>query len=458
LAATACGGSASTGDGSAASTSAQDEPIPLVVDTDLASDDIVAIASLAVDPRVDLLAVSVSGTGEVTCPRGAEIATALLLELGRPDVPVACGVSDPLSGDRQFPADWREAADNAWDLQLPDVTMPDDVPDAVTLMAAELADAGRPVTVLTLGPLTDVAELLTEQPDTIATITRVVVMGGAVDVPGNVELDGAAATSVAEWNFYVDPRAADIVVASGAPVTLVALDATNGVPVTDGALELLAANDVTSATAVARHLFERYPPPYLWDPLAAIAVTDPDLLPSREVTLDVLTEGEDAGRTIERADGAKVEVLAAPEDPDAIVTHLVEVLAGVGQGELVPPTTLPTLPTIGDVTISFDGTVCRYEGPDAPVAGNYLVDLRPGPVPYWGAVVHLVPGTTLEEVAAWVVEHPDEQPPMIENVVTVGEGVLEPTASVDFRAGTVGIACITENGAIHIAANLQVGA
>jgi inosine-uridine nucleoside N-ribohydrolase len=457
LAMAACGGSDSTGEGgSATSPSGEDGPVPLVVDTDLAGDDIVALAYLASDPRVDLLAVSVAGTGEVTCPRGAEIAAALLIELGRPDVPVACGVSDPLSGERQFPADWREAADGAWELPLPEVAVPEDAPDAVALLAEELADATQPVTVLTLGPLTDVAQLLTEEPDVIETIARVVIMGGAVGVPGNVELGDATTPLDAEWNFYVDPRAADIVVASGTPVTLVALDATNGVPVPDGALELLAANDVTAATAVTRHLFERFPPPYLWDPLAAIAVTDPDLLPSREVTLDVVTEGAEAGRTIEQSGGARVELVEAPDDPGAIVTHLVEVLAGVEPGELVSPTTLPAAPTIGDVTISFDGSVCRYEGPDAPVAGNYLVDLRPGPVPFWGTVVHLAPGTTLEEVAAWVVEHPDEQPPMIEDVATIGDGVLEPPANVEFRADTVGVACITENGTIHIATTLQV--
>jgi len=451
LAVTACGGSDSNG---------EDGPIPLIVDTDLASDDIVALAYLSADPRVDLLAVSVSGTGEVSCPRGAEIATALLVDLGRPDVPVACGVSDPLSGERQFPADWREAADGAWELPLQEVEVPDDAPDAVALLTAELTAATRQVTVLTLGPLTDVAQLLTEQPDVIETIARVVIMGGAVGVPGNVELGDATTPLDAEWNFYVDPRAADIVVASGAPVSLVALDATNGVPVPDSALELLAANDATAATAVTRHLFERYPPPYLWDPLAAIAVTDPGLLASREVVLHVATEGADAGRTTEQADGSKVELLEAPDDPDAIVTHLVEVLAGVDHGGLVSPTTAPTAPTtptIGEVTVSFDGSACRYEGPDAMVAGNYLVDLRPGPVPFWGAVVQLVPGATLDEAAAWVAEHPDGTPPMVESAVTVGDGVLEPPASVEFRAGTVGVGCLTEDGTIYTATTLEIG-
>ena len=70
-----------------------------------------------------------------------------------------------------------------------------------------------------------------------------VVMGGAVSVPGNVHLDGAPEPLAAEWNLYVDPSAAAAVVSSGAPMTLVGLDATNQVPVTEELIERLAAND-----------------------------------------------------------------------------------------------------------------------------------------------------------------------------------------------------------------------
>ena len=87
--------------------------LPVVVDTDLAADDIVALTYLLSNPAVDILAVTVAGTGEVTCPRGAEVANGLLSTLGHDDVPVACGQSAPLSGDRVFPDEWRTAADDA---------------------------------------------------------------------------------------------------------------------------------------------------------------------------------------------------------------------------------------------------------------------------------------------------------------------------------------------------------
>jgi inosine-uridine nucleoside N-ribohydrolase len=451
LALSACGG-ASDG-ASTTSPAPSDRPVPVIVDTDLAGDDVVALAYLTASPLVDLLAVSVSGTGEVTCPRGAEIAASLLAELGRPDVPVACGVSEPLSGDRRFPSAWRSAADEAWEMELPEAAVPDATKDAVTLLTEQVSEATRPVVLLTLGPLTNVAQWVTRHPDLVSTLARVVIMGGAVDVPGNVMLDGAVTAPDAEWNFYVDPSAAEIVVTAGVPLTLVTLDATNGLPVTDTAVDLLTSNDLTAATALARHIFERFPPPYLWDPLAAIAVSDPDLVPSHETAIVVVTDGTDAGRTIERADGSVVQSLEPPPDPDAILAHLVRVLAGVEPDDLTSPTTLPT---IDDVTLGFDGSVCRYEGPETPRTGNYLVDLQPGPTQFWGVIAQLAPGTTLEDAAAWIALHPTESPPMIEEIITVGEGVLEPPGSVEFRPGTVGVGCLTADGTIHVATDLQV--
>jgi hypothetical protein len=194
--------------------------------------------------------------------------------------------------------------------------------------------------------------------------------------------------------------------------------------------------------------------------LAAIAVTDPDLLPSTWVTIEVVTEGPDSGRTIERIGGSETEVSKPPEDPEAIVTHLVQVLAGRDHDQLVSATTLPTpttLPAIGDVPVGFDGAVCRYEGPETPAEGTYLVDLRPGPVQFWGVIARLVPGTTMEDAADWIAEHPAERPPMIEEVVTIGEDVLEPPGNVEFRAGTVGVACLTEDGTIQVAVTLEIG-
>ena len=83
-----------------------------------------------------------------------------------------------------------------------------------------------------LGPLTNVGEALEAAPGLVMNIEMITVMGGAVQVAGNVGASSNIENEGAEWNIYVDPRAAAVVFSSGAPVTLVPLDATNYVPLT----------------------------------------------------------------------------------------------------------------------------------------------------------------------------------------------------------------------------------
>jgi inosine-uridine nucleoside N-ribohydrolase len=427
--------------------------LPLVVDTDLAADDIVALSYLTSRPDLDLLAVTVSGTGEVRCPRGADVARGLLARIGRDDVPVACGSSTPLAGARTFPELWRDSADNAYGLLLEVVTRPLDQPTAAQLLSDAITSSAQPVVLLTLGPLTNVAEAIRDNPELAANVARIVVMGGAVNVPGNVQPDGAAEPLAAEWNMYVDPAAASAVVGSGIPVTLVGLDATNQVPVTEDVIKRLAANDTTDATRRVMQLFALYPPPYLWDPLAAIAATVPALVPTHPVEITVATEGDDAGRTTASPGGVRVDVADAP-NAEAVIEQLLRTLAGVtATGQLATPTTLPVL---GEVTVDFDGTTCSYVGPATLTAGAYEVSIGAGPADYVAAVAHLATGAAVDDVLAWVAEHPDEDPPMVDDIAVVG-GWGEPSpAAIVFRTGTVAIACGTADGEIHVASTVEV--
>lgn len=413
--------------------------LPMVVDTDLASDDIVALQYLASHPDVDLRAVTVSGTGEVTCPRGAAVARGLLAAMGERDVPVACGTSTPLSGDRVFPAAWRTAADNAYGLVLPIVPAPAAEQDAVALLTSAVSESPG-ITLLTLGPLTNLAIALREQPGLVDDLGNVVIMGGAVGVDGNVQPEGTDTPLAAEWNLYIDPEAAAAVVASGAPVVLVALDATNQVPVDEGLIERLAANDRTDATSRVLDLLGTWTPPYLWDPLAAIAAADPTLVPSHDAKIAVTTEGDDAGRTVADPAGSPV-LVADPPDPPVVLDHLVRTLAGVPESEqLATPTTLPV---VGQATVGFDGTTCTYDGPASTEVGALVVTATPGTVEYWVIVVHLVEGATMEEAYAWATEHPNEPPPMIDQIDVVGEGALASPARIDLLPGTSAVACQT---------------
>jgi hypothetical protein len=317
----------------------------------------------------------------------------------------------------------------------------------------EIGSSPAPATVLVLGPLTNLADALAADPGLIEKIERVVVMGGAVDVPGNVYPDGASEPLAAEWNLYIDPEAAAAVVDSGVPITMVALDATNEVALDEDLVDRLAANDTNEATARVLQLFGLYPPEYLWDPLAAIAAAEPSMAPGEAAEIEVVLTGDDAGQTRRRPGGAVVE-LASPPATDAVTDHLLKTLAGVpDDGMLATPTTLPVL---GDVSVGFDGSTCSYEGPPALATGAYVVTVEPGAVPYVVAIAHLVDGATVDDVLAWIAAHPDEEPPMVDEVTVVGGWGETSPASVVFPSGTVAVACGTEDGAITVAASLDV--
>ena len=86
---------------------------PLLIDTDVAGDDLVALAFLLSSPSVELVGITVSGTGEAHCAGGVDVVLRLLERLDAPDIPVACGRETPLAGSHAFPDDWRERVDQA---------------------------------------------------------------------------------------------------------------------------------------------------------------------------------------------------------------------------------------------------------------------------------------------------------------------------------------------------------
>jgi pyrimidine-specific ribonucleoside hydrolase len=362
--------------------------IPVVVDTDLSSDDVIALLYLLRSPRVDVRAVAVAGTGLVHCPRGARNAAQLLALAGRREVPVACGSELPSQGFNALPEDWRSAADALFGLKLPPVRAQAGG-DAVALLRREAPGA----TVLELAPMTNLAAALHAEPDLAGKIDSVVAMGGAVSVPGNV--DGQPA---AEANAWVDPAALRAVLRSGVPLTLVPLDATNDVPVTAFVGEALrryhyatpeatAVWDLVAATRMADG------GTYFWDPLAAEAVVDPDVLRTERLRLDVVTAGTDAGRTTAGDTGTPTTV-ATGADRARFEHGLLDTLLG---GAAFTISRRPT------ATVTWDGATCSYSGPKSLTAGQIVVDtVNDTGQPFQYAVFEILPPHTVADVQAFV--------------------------------------------------------
>lgn len=429
-------------------------PTPVVVDTDAAIDDLVALAFLLASDDVDVRAVTVSGTGEVRCPAGIGVVQALLARTGDEGVPVACGRSTPLEGTHAFPSEWRDAADAGWGVVEPSGAAPVDQPTAVELLRETM---GAGVTVLTLGPLTNVADALRADADLADRVGSIVVMGGAVDVAGNV-VDPALDAARSEWNVYVDPAAAAEVLGSGARVLLVGLDATGGVPVTPLFLERLALNSRTAAASLVGALYQANPlaatgEAYFWDPLAAAAVVSPGLLRTERTAVEVVTEeGPDSGRTVRSATGAAIEV-AVGADAEALEDLLLRTLGGLGPDEaLVEPPR-----AVGAGVVAYDGDACTYDGPTTVPAGRVGFTFESDHPTWVGAIVQLSGERTMEEIEAWVGANPDAQeaPPGVVEVTVLPPGS---TTHVAVGAPAVGVVCSPfDPGQFLVAASLVVG-
>ena len=332
----------------------------VVFDTDLAFDDIMALLYLLQRDDVVLDAVTIAGTGEAHCDPGVANALGLLALGGANDTPVACGRETPLKGSNAFPDEWRVAVDDLSMLDLPEVDRGADPRGAAQLLLDTLdGDA----TLITLGPLTNVAEALRADPELAARVPEFVAMAGAIDVAGNTP------NGVAEYNVWVDPLAAKEVI-EGMEVTLVPLDATDDVPFTSFFADTLAAHR-TSPEAEAAHAIilaneEIFLSPgySFWDTLATALVFRPELATFDEARV-VVTASEDAGAGwIDRWDeGASVRFAASVPDPLAFEREYLSVLSGEEVTQVRPDPT---------ITITFDGEHCTIE-PRRLSAGSQVV-------------------------------------------------------------------------------------
>ena len=303
------------------------QTLRVVLDYSPTLSDAAALLYLASNPAVDLLAVTLAGTGEADCGPGTRTTRSLLVIAGRPDVAVGCGREAPLEGTRDWPEEWRTEV-NRWGDELLPAVKDEPVHDAEQLMVDTLGGASSPITLIAVGPLTNVGAVLSAHPELAGRVQRIVIMGGAVGVPGNVSDSPAA-----EWNIYIDPEAARRVIDAGIPVTFVPLDATNDLPWTERLLRRLAVLDAPPARTV--HDMAASRPSlvgfYLWDELAAMAAVEPKLVSVESIKVRI----DDNGAMVRDPEGAAVDV-AVSADADAATTEFLRMLNG-GVLPAVPP-------------------------------------------------------------------------------------------------------------------------
>ncbi|MEV8441275.1 nucleoside hydrolase [Actinosynnema sp. NPDC051121] len=309
---------------------------PLIIDTDPGVDDAFALALAAASPEVELIGVT-TVFGNVSLENTTRNALRLLTLLGRDDVPVGVGASRPLV----HPHPHLSSAHGSDGLSgfahtLPEPTRDVDGRDAVTLMRDLLDQADRPVTIVPIGPLTNVALLLAAHPGLKPKIGRLVVMGGGVN-GGNV-------TATAEFNVWSDPEAARrVLVEEDVPTTLVPMDLTRRCAVGAEWLDALARTSEVAKTLVG------LTPDYLatyrrflgWDGMAvhdAVAVAEavrPGILAATPFPVDVdCSYGPNRGALVvdqrREVDAPKTLDITVDADLDGLRAFLFERLGALG--------------------------------------------------------------------------------------------------------------------------------
>jgi purine nucleosidase len=297
----------------------------LIIDTDPGIDDALALCFAVAAPDVHLEAVT-TVSGNVAVEKTTRNALALLELAGRSEIPVARGADRPLLRDTVH------AAHVHGENGLGNVVLPEPQRDPVTLHAVEtiiqtVLGAPGEVTLVTLGPLSNLALAVRLEPRIAEAVCEVVIMGGALRVPGNV-------SPAAEFNIYADPHAAQIVFSAGWPVRLVSLDVTQQTVMTREHFVTLAAtgHPVTRAIqAMTDYYYDEFAAPLgidalaMHDPLCLAAALHPDLIEWRRAFVEVeLTSGLTAGATVAYFEQA-VDL-----DPALIGGRKANMLASVG--------------------------------------------------------------------------------------------------------------------------------
>ena len=254
----------------------------VIIDTDPGVDDAIAILMALAWPWVEVLALTTLG-GNVPLARTTRNALALLEYAGRTDVPVARGSARPTG--KRFVYAYAVHGTSGLTRRLPrPKTRPIDL-NAVDFIAGRLRDFPGQITLVALGPLTNLARLRLRHPGALEQTARLVVMGGAVNAPGNV-------TPHAEFNFYSDPEAAAAVLSSGVPLTLVDLAVCRRVVIDREGADRLATKSRLGRLAIEllANWFRRQPHREwfeFYDPLALAVALEPDLVSTYQASIRV---------------------------------------------------------------------------------------------------------------------------------------------------------------------------
>ena len=268
----------------------------VIIDTDPGTDDALALMMAFNSPDLLVEGITTVG-GNATLSETTDNALRLVEHLDgkQSKLPIAVGADRPMHGS--FTHAYHVHGSEGLGIRLPEPALKPHRLKAVDLIRDRVSRSPGQVAIIAIGPLTNVAAALDNRPDIVNGVSEVVVMGGAVGVPGNI-------TPHAEFNIHEDPWAANTVFTSGVPVTLVGLDVTHRTFMHRRDGPRWFEGESRSAKLGNRILTDRFRELddarefHLHDPLAVAAAIAPDVLTCRQAQVSVVTDGRERGRTV----------------------------------------------------------------------------------------------------------------------------------------------------------------
>ncbi|XP_039047551.1 uridine nucleosidase 1-like [Hibiscus syriacus] len=271
----------------------------LIIDTDPGIDDSMAILMAFQNPEYEILGLT-TVFGNLHTKDATSNALLLCEIAGCPGVPVAEGSPEPLKGGRPCVADFIHGSDGLGNMYLPQPKTKKSDKSASEFLVEKVSEYPGEVSVLALGPLTNLSLAIKRDSSFVSKVKNIVVLGGSFFALGNEN-------PAAEANIYGDPEAADIVFTSGANIVIVGINITTQVQMTDDDIIELKQSKGKHAQLLSEmcefyrnwHVkSEGVHGIFLHDPVSFVALVRPDLFTYKNGVVRVETEGICRGHTL----------------------------------------------------------------------------------------------------------------------------------------------------------------
>lgn len=299
--------------------------IPIIIDCDPGHDDAMAILWALASDKLELKAVT-TVAGNQTIEKVTTNAIKVLTKARRYDIPVAKGADKPLIRKLTVGGEVVHGSSGLEGPILPECGFEPSNLSALELLIKTIEESDEKITLVPIGPLTNIATLLIVRPDLKEKIERLSIMGGGAYM-GNW-------TPAAEYNIWADPEAAKVVFNSGLPIIMSGLDVTHKAYVTREENEILRAqgNEISVFAAELIDFFSKYhyevegfPGCTLHDPTAIAALIHPEIFTGVQCNVDVEITGElTTGMTVVDTIGYKEKIFGEKVDKNTYVLFNVD--------------------------------------------------------------------------------------------------------------------------------------